>query len=140
MKTIIESVIQSRNYDLKDILKKIETVWIKGDISDTEKDELIKSAQDNAKPENSYAPLQQQIEQAFRELEKLDVRITALETGDETEPPMTEEFPEFIQPSGAHDAYKINDKVTFNGKKYICTTDGCVWSPSDYPSAWQRVE
>lgn len=140
MKKIIESVISIGDYDLKDILKKIDTVWLKGDITESEKDELIQSAQNNAKPENSYAPLQEQIEQAFSEIEKLKVRITALENGEETEPPVTEEYPEFKQPSGAHDAYKINDKVIFNGQKYICTMEGCVWSPSDYPNAWQKVE
>lgn len=50
------------------------------------------------------------------------------------------EYPDFKQPTGAHDAYNTGDKVTFNGKHYICKMDACTWSPSDYPAAWELVE
>lgn len=53
----------------------------------------------------------------------------------EPEIPVAEEYPEYKQPTGAHDAYNMGRKVTFNGKKYICKLDGCVWSPAEYPSA-----
>lgn len=49
-----------------------------------------------------------------------------------------EEWPDFVQPTGAHDAYNTGDKVTFNGAHYICTMDGCTWSPEAYPAAWQK--
>lgn len=48
----------------------------------------------------------------------------------------TDEWPEFVQPSGSHDAYKTGDKITFNGKHYICKMDGCAYSPTDYPGGW----
>lgn len=51
-----------------------------------------------------------------------------------------EEWPEFVQPTGAHDAYNTGDKVTYNGAHYVCKTDGCVWSPDDYPAAWEKQE
>ena len=50
------------------------------------------------------------------------------------------EYPDFKQPTGAHNAYNTGDKVTFNGKHYICKMDACTWSPSDYPQAWELVE
>lgn len=50
-----------------------------------------------------------------------------------------DEWPEFVQPTGAHDAYNTGDKVTYNGAHYVCKTDGCVWSPDDYPAAWEKV-
>lgn len=50
------------------------------------------------------------------------------------------EWPEFKQPTGAHDAYMKNDKVTYNGKHYISTMDNNVYSPDDYPQGWQLVE
>jgi hypothetical protein len=40
---------------------------------------------------------------------------------------------------GAHDSYKTGDKITYNGKKYICKMDNCVWSPDTYPAAWEEV-
>lgn len=40
------------------------------------------------------------------------------------------------QPQGAHDAYHIGDKVTHNGKTYVCTYDGNAWEP---PTYWDEV-
>lgn len=51
-----------------------------------------------------------------------------------------EEWPEFKQPTGAHDAYNKGDKVTFEGKKYVSLIDANVYSPSAYPNGWQLVK
>ena len=153
MKAIVESVIQSGRYALADILTKIDTLWVQGDLTDDERTELIALAQDNAKPENSYAPLQTQIDQAFAELKTLRETVeanaqglaslkTAVEslggTVTEPTPDPAEEWPAYVQPTGAHDAYKTGDKITFDGTHYICKMDGCVWSPADYPAGWEK--
>lgn len=51
-----------------------------------------------------------------------------------------EEWPEFVQPTGAHDAYRQGDKVTFEGEHYISLIDNNVWSPKDYPQGWQKAD
>ena len=43
-----------------------------------------------------------------------------------------EEFPEWKQPAGTHDAYKKGDKVTHNGKKWSSDVDANVWEPGVY--------
>jgi hypothetical protein len=43
-----------------------------------------------------------------------------------------EEFPEWSQPIGAHDAYMQGDKVSYCGKHYISEIDNNVWSPDAY--------
>ena len=48
-----------------------------------------------------------------------------------------DEWPEFVQPTGSHDAYNKGDKVTFEGKHYISLIDGNVYSPTAYPAGWQ---
>lgn len=50
-----------------------------------------------------------------------------------------EEWPEFIHPTGAHDAYSKGDKVTYNGKHYISLMDANVYSPDEYPAGWEEV-
>lgn len=45
--------------------------------------------------------------------------------------------PDWKQPTGAHDAYNINDCVTFNGKKYMSLINANVWSPIVYPAGWK---
>ena len=43
-----------------------------------------------------------------------------------------EEWPEWIQPTGAHNAYKKGDKVTHDGKRWISTADANTWVPGEY--------
>lgn len=43
-----------------------------------------------------------------------------------------EEWPEWVQPTGAHDAYSKDAKVTHNGTKYISDVDANVWEPGVY--------
>lgn len=50
----------------------------------------------------------------------------------------TEEWPEWIQPTGAHDAYGIGAKVTYEGKHWICDTDANVYAPGVY--GWTEAE
>ena len=47
------------------------------------------------------------------------------------------EWPEWVQPTGAHDAYQTGDKVTYNGQHYVSKIDGNVWSPDAYPPGWE---
>lgn len=104
MYIIISNVIKSGNYELNDMLRKIDTIWMQGSLTDEERGELVELAQSNADPAKSYAPLQQQIDQAFTQIKGLETRVAALEAG-ETPEPTPEEWPEWVQPTGAHDAY-----------------------------------
>lgn len=52
----------------------------------------------------------------------------------------SEQPPEWKQPTGGHDAYKVGDRVTYNGKVYESTINGNVWAPDAYPQGWQVVD
>ena len=138
----IKDVINSGRYELTDMLHKIDTLWVQGDLDDDQRDELVELARENATPEQTYAPIQEQIDQAFAQISALDTRIKALEAGgsEPTDPEPEEEWPEWVQPTGAHNAYSNGDKITYNGKHYISTMDGNVWSPDAYPAGWQVQE
>ena len=49
-----------------------------------------------------------------------------------------DECPEWIQPTGAQDAYKQGDKVTHNNKRWISTVDNNTWEPGVY--GWHEVQ
>lgn len=51
----------------------------------------------------------------------------------------TETIPDFVQPTGAHDAYKKGDKVKYNGKVYESLIDANTYSPDAYPAGWKEV-
>ena len=135
----IKDVINSGRYELNDMLHKIDTLWVQGDLDDDQRDELVELARENATPEQTYAPIQEQIDQAFAQISALDTRIKALEAGgsEPTDPEPEDEWPEWVQPTGAHNAYSNGDKITYNGKHYISTMDGNVWSPDAYPAGWE---
>ena len=43
-----------------------------------------------------------------------------------------EEFPEWVQPLGAHDAYSLGDKCSHSSKKWVSEVDGNTWEPGVY--------
>lgn len=49
-----------------------------------------------------------------------------------------EEYPEWVQPIGSHDAYSAGDKVSHSDKHWVSTVDGNVWEPGVY--GWEVVE
>lgn len=49
-----------------------------------------------------------------------------------------DEWPEWRQPEGAHNAYKIGAKASYDGKHWICTADNNIYAPGVY--GWDLVE
>lgn len=49
-------------------------------------------------------------------------------------------YPEWQQPSGAHDAYNKGDIVVYKGVLYISLIDGNVYSPEEYTAGWKVYE
>ncbi len=48
-----------------------------------------------------------------------------------------EEYPEWSQPIGSHDAYDAGDKVSHNNKKWVSIANANVWEPGVY--GWEEV-
>ena len=44
----------------------------------------------------------------------------------------TDEWPEWVQPTGAHDAYNTGDKVSHNQKHWVSDIDANVYEPGVY--------
>lgn len=139
---IVKNVILGKNYKLEDMLNKLNILWAEGSISDDERLSLISLSRENAVAENSYKPLQEQLNNLYKAFdnfkEEVNDRLNTLEGKEDIEEP-TEEYPLFVKPNGAHDCYNEGDKITYNGKKYVCKINGCVWSPDEYPQGWQEV-
>lgn len=133
MHNIIKTVINAGNFELTDMLKKIDKIWIEGKIDDTVRQNLIEMAQGKANPLVSI--------DIIDKLKDLDARVTAIElklaaqTQPEGETPEVNEYPEYI----AGHWYYAGDKITFEGVRYVCIApEGavCTWSPTEYPAYW----
>ena len=138
----VKTIINAGGYNLTDLSQRIKTMYAMGELSNEEMEQLLEQAQTNAKPDDSYAPLADRVK-AIEEWETtVEERLSKLETGSQTghsEPKgPADEWPEYKQPTGAHDAYHVGDKITYNGKHYTCLMDGCVWTPDAYPQGWRE--
>ena len=108
MYSVIKDVLNKGSYELVDILNKINKLWVEGALAEEERDELVNLARSNAIPDNSYADNTTQIANLFEYYQQLDSRVTALENNSGTiEPEPEEEWPEYVQPTGGHNAYNM---------------------------------
>lgn len=137
-----QTIINAGGYDLADLTQRIKTMYVMGELTEEEMKQLLEQSQTNANPDDSYAPLADRVK-AIEEWERtIEERLSKLESdssadpGDPEEP--ADEWPEYKQPTGAHDAYHVGDKITYNGKHYTCVLDGCVWPPDTYSQGWQE--
>lgn len=48
------------------------------------------------------------------------------------------EYPEWVQPTGAHDAYNVDDKVSYNNKHWINIIPANTYAPGIY--GWNEIE
>jgi len=48
-------------------------------------------------------------------------------------------IPDFVQPTGAHDAYQTGDQVIFEGGIWESLINANGWSPTAYPAGWTRI-
>lgn len=58
------------------------------------------------------------------------------ETGDDDP---YKDVKDFVQPTGAHDAYNVGDRVKYNGHVYESTMAGNTYSPDAYPQGWKLL-
>lgn len=148
MYEIFKNVINSKEYSLENILKKIDTKWVQSELTDEQRDELIALAQANANPENSNAPLQKQIEEISKKqialeetVEKLSATVQKIketvESGGaivpEPEPTPQEEYPAWEPYNGIPPVkWQTGSKCTHNGKKWESMVDNNVWEPGAF--------
>ena len=134
MKTIFEGVISRGDYNLTDLLGKIDSYHVEGKLSDDERDELYAKARAGALNALGY--------DVKAEIDALWAAVRALQGGANAGNDATEESQapaEFVQPTGAHDAYNLGDRVTYSGRIYESIINGNVWSPDVYPDGWTEI-
>lgn len=139
----IVTVINNGDYDLSDLLHRIDVIYVNGRITDDEKDRLYTMARTDANPQYSLSPVLERVEALESWRKEVDKTLAELTKGDTPGGPgtPTEEWPEYVAPTGAHDAYYNGDKVTFNGEHYTCIAPvgtACVWDPVTYPTYWKK--
>ena len=126
MYEIVKAVVMKGRYELTDMLRKVDILWVQGELTEQQKEELAALAREHADPAMT-ATLRKRVED-------LEGRVAALEQGG-----AGEEFPAYAE---GH-VYRDGDRVSFEGKHYVCAlpegVEACVWSPVAYPGYWKAV-
>ena len=134
MYEVFENAIQSGRFDLTDLTRKIGKYHVEGTLTDEQRDALITAAREKANPHNSYGEWQAEIDRIWEAIRKLQTAAPV----EQPETPV-DEYPAYVQPTGAHDAYPIGAKVTYKSKRYVSKTAANVWAPDVYPAGWEVV-
>ena len=137
MYEMIKTVIASRTYtDSNALIAKIQRLYIEGTLTESQYTELrTMLAEQN--PVKNY-DVEGELDMVWVELRRIASIVDSMpEPTPEPEP--SEDVPDWVQPTGAHDAYQKGDKVRYNGNVYESLIDGNVWSPDAYPAGWQKL-
>ena len=132
MYEMIKTVIASRTYtDSNALIAKIQRLYIEGTLTESQYTELrTMLAEQN--PVKTY-DVEGELDRVWVELRRIASIVDSMpEPTPEPEP--SEDVPDWVQPTGAHDAYQKGDRVRYNGNVYESLIDGNVWSPDAYPA------
>ena len=150
MYNIFKTVIGTGRFDLNELVSKVDRYTIEGKITEAQRDELLTQARSYADPNYSFgSSWQDEVLRLWSEVRALKAQIAELHPVEEVpvdpdapveEPVVVDEWPDYVQPTGAHDAYPLGAKITYNDLHYISLIANNVWTPAAYPAGWQVHE
>ena len=128
MYEVCKNVIMSGRDELSDMLRKLDILWLRGQLSEDRKKELEQLAREYADPAMSQN-LSAEVDELRRRIEKLEKAAGGEAAGT---------YPAYIEGK----RYRRGDQVSFEGAGYQCIApEGqiCTWSPGAYPAYWQAI-
>ena len=135
MYELILGVIHAHTYnDSNALLAKIQRLYVEGTLAE-EQYTALRAALAEAEPVKTY-DYESELDALWKEVRRL---AAIVDTMPEPTPTPEPDIADWVQPTGAHDAYNTGDKVRFKGDIYESLIDGNVWSPEVYPAGWQKL-
>ena len=139
----IATVIGNGGYDLADLLHRIDVIYVSGQLTEQEREDLYELARAGADPDDSLPDVTERVGAVEQRVAELEARVTAIEDGTMTpgsqEPPVEEEWPDWVKPTSKDTQYHKGDKVSFGGKHYVCDKNNVTASPAEDPKSWVEV-
>ena len=130
MKTILKNVISVGGYKLSEMQHKIKKMYILGDLTEADMDELLALASGGVSADAERPEVMQMIHTLDEKISALDVRVKNLE-GKPDEPDVPEgDYLAWKPWDGISNDYQPGAIVTHIGKTWISTHTGQnVWEP-----------
>lgn len=130
-------IIASGDYQLADITNKINTMWITGNLTDDQRDNLLSQAAEHLDPETERPEVIEMLEKLAERITDHEQRLAKLEgKTDDTG------YPEWVQWDGMSNNYQYGAIVSHNGKLWKSTYVGQnVWEPGSIgtETLWAEV-
>lgn len=119
------SIIASGDYKLTDITNKINTMWITGNLTDDQRDDLLSHAAEHLDPETERPESLEMMEKLAARVTDLEKRVAELEGKSENTG-----YPEWVPWDGLSNDYQYGAIVIHNGKVWKSMYSGQnVWEP-----------
>lgn len=138
-----QTIINAGGYDLADITERIKTLYAMGELTEGEMKQLLDSAAANANQDAMLPDMSERVGALETRIAAVEERVGKLEAGDvepgEPEEP-ADEWPEWVRPTSKDTQYRKGDKVTFNGKHYMCVKNNVSSSPGEDQKSWKLQE
>ena len=138
-----QTIINAGGYDLADLTERIKTMYAMGELTEDEMTQLLDSAAANANQDAMLPDMSERVGALETRIAALEERVGKLETGGvepgEPEEP-ADEWPEWVRPTSKDTQYRKGDKVTFNGRHYVCVKNNVSSSPDEDQKSWQLQE
>ena len=127
MINIIKSVIESGNYKLNEVQRKIKKLYMLGDITEAEMDELLSLASGGVSADSERPEVLTMLHTLADKIDALAERVAALEGGGEEPEP---EYPAWEPWDGISNKYQYGALVTHKGAVWESVFNGQnVWEP-----------
>ena len=137
---VMKSTISKGGYKLEEVLNRVKRLFMLGDLTEAEFDELLELAGQGASADAERPETDALIQVIAESLTALEARVTALEGGNSggAEQP---EYPEWKPWDGISKDYLYGAIVSHNGELWISVFNGQnVWEPGAIgtDAMWQR--
>ena len=138
-----QTIINAGGYDLADLTERIKTLYAMGELTEDEMKQLLDSAAANANQDAMLPDMSERVGALETRIAAVEERVGKLEAGGvepgEPEEP-ADEWPEWVRPTSKDTQYRKGDKVTFNGRHYLCVKNNVSSRPDEDSKSWQLVE
>lgn len=138
-----QTIINAGDYDLADLTERIKTLYAMGELTEVEMNQLLDSAAANANQDAMLPDVVERVGALETRIAEVEDRVGKLEAGGvepgEPEEPV-DEWPEWVRPTSKDTQYRKGDKVTFNGRHYVCVKNNVSSSPDEDQKSWQLQE
>ena len=126
---VIKSAISAGGYKLADMQYKIKKLYVLGDLTEAEMDELLALAAGGVSTDAERPETLEMIRSLDAKIFALDERVKALENKP-VEPDVPEDYPEWKPWDGISKDYQEGAIVKHNGKTWVSVFSGQnVWEP-----------